>query len=363
MRSLHPDAPIYTLLGLHAESLGAATPACGIDHHSAQPRSRGAPRRRPASTARCAASRTPAITHRLGRCSTSAKRGRAEDASADGTRRRNRRRFDARRHASAAQSRRPLLVIDGDFFRASLLSRAAEDDPAARRQAGAARSSASPTCCCGSTGTSSRARCWSAGTRSTAPTYRHKAFPPYQSGREFDDALVEQLDMLPEFVAACGFANAKARRLRGGRFPRRGGRARKRSAGGTALVASGDRDTFQLASRAHDDPVSGARRRDGADRSRRGARALRRRSHAGAGFHRAARRSVRQAARRARRRSLEMPAAKKTGGRICPPPVSSSPSVPAYCFFIAAFTGSLTFSTLSKATLRISLPTFWALRM
>ena len=43
----------------------------------------------------------------------------------------------------------------------------------------------------------------------TAPTYRHKAFKAYQSGRVFDDALIEQLDILPKFVAACGFANAK----------------------------------------------------------------------------------------------------------------------------------------------------------
>jgi 5'-3' exonuclease len=43
-----------------------------------------------------------------------------------------------------------------------------------------------------------------------APTYRHEKFPAYQSGRQFDDALVEQLDALPELVAACGFANAKA---------------------------------------------------------------------------------------------------------------------------------------------------------
>src|SRR4051812_2818402 len=43
-----------------------------------------------------------------------------------------------------------------------------------------------------------------------APTYRHRKFPAYQSGRNFDDALVEQLDVLPEFVATCGFANAKA---------------------------------------------------------------------------------------------------------------------------------------------------------
>jgi len=40
-------------------------------------------------------------------------------------------------------------------------------------------------------------------------TYRHAEFPAYQSGREFDDALVEQLDALPEFVTACGFLNAK----------------------------------------------------------------------------------------------------------------------------------------------------------
>ena len=57
--------------------------------------------------------------------------------------------------------------------------------------------------------------------------------------------------------------------------------------GGTVLVASGDRDTFQLASDRDDDPVSGAGRRDGADRPGRGARALRRRARAGAGFHRA----------------------------------------------------------------------------
>ena len=35
-------------------------------------------------------------------------------------------------------------------------------------------------------------------------------FPAYQSGREFDDDLIEQLNVLPELVAACGFANAKA---------------------------------------------------------------------------------------------------------------------------------------------------------
>src|ERR687884_722633 len=41
-------------------------------------------------------------------------------------------------------------------------------------------------------------------------TYRQELFPGYQAGRQFDDELIEQLDALPEFVAACGFANAKA---------------------------------------------------------------------------------------------------------------------------------------------------------
>ena len=42
------------------------------------------------------------------------------------------------------------------------------------------------------------------------PTYRHEKFPAYQSGRDFDDALIERLFYLPEFVAASGFQNAKA---------------------------------------------------------------------------------------------------------------------------------------------------------
>jgi hypothetical protein len=41
------------------------------------------------------------------------------------------------------------------------------------------------------------------------PTYRHEAFAAYQSGREFDDDVIEQLAVIPDFVAACGFVNAK----------------------------------------------------------------------------------------------------------------------------------------------------------
>jgi exodeoxyribonuclease III len=81
----------------------------------------------------------------------------------------------------------------------------------------------------------------------TAPTYRHKRFPAYQSGRQFDDSLVEQLDALPELVAACGFANAKVRGYEADDFLAAAVATEERG-GGTALVASGDRDTFQLAS-------------------------------------------------------------------------------------------------------------------
>jgi exodeoxyribonuclease III len=79
------------------------------------------------------------------------------------------------------------------------------------------------------------------------PTYRHKEFPAYQSGRKFDDALVEQLKLLPQFVAACGFANAKAPGYEADDFLAAASVAGQRR-GGTVLVASGDRDTFQLAS-------------------------------------------------------------------------------------------------------------------
>ncbi len=79
------------------------------------------------------------------------------------------------------------------------------------------------------------------------PTYRHLAWPEYQSGRHFDDALPEQLALLPVFVSACGFANGKAPGYEADDFlasavAREEGRRR------TAIVVSGDRDAFQLAS-------------------------------------------------------------------------------------------------------------------
>src|SRR5216684_1222866 len=93
-----------------------------------------------------------------------------------------------------------------------------------------------------------------------APTYRHRALASYQSGRVFDAELLDQLDVLPQFVAACGFARAKAPGYEADDFLATAV-AHEEQGGGTAVVASGDRDAFQLAS----------------DRPRRSTRPLRRR--------------------------------------------------------------------------------------
>jgi DNA polymerase I len=79
------------------------------------------------------------------------------------------------------------------------------------------------------------------------PTYRHKVLAGYQSGRVFDDELVEQLEVLPGFVIACGFASAKAAGYEADDFLAAAA-AREEGRGGTVLVASGDRDAYQLAS-------------------------------------------------------------------------------------------------------------------
>ena len=80
-----------------------------------------------------------------------------------------------------------------------------------------------------------------------APTYRHEAFADYQSGRQFDPELIDQLEVLPQLVAACGFANAKAPGYEADDFLA-AAVAAEEARGGTVVVASGDRDTFQLAS-------------------------------------------------------------------------------------------------------------------
>ena len=78
----------------------------------------------------------------------------------------------------------------------------------------------------------------------TAPTYRHEAFPAYQSGRLFDDALLEQLELLPEIVRAAGLAVAKEDGYEADDFLAAAAQAWPDD----VLVATSDRDAFQLVS-------------------------------------------------------------------------------------------------------------------
>jgi DNA polymerase-1 len=80
-----------------------------------------------------------------------------------------------------------------------------------------------------------------------APTYRHRALPGYQGGRVFDAELLDQLEVLPQFVEACGFAAAKAPGYEADDFLA-AAVAQEERQGGTVILASGDRDAFQLAS-------------------------------------------------------------------------------------------------------------------
>lgn len=80
-----------------------------------------------------------------------------------------------------------------------------------------------------------------------APTYRHRALASYQSGRIFDAELLDQLELLPQFVATCGFACAKAPGYEADDFLAAAVAQEERDSG-AAVVATGDRDAFQLAS-------------------------------------------------------------------------------------------------------------------
>ena len=78
------------------------------------------------------------------------------------------------------------------------------------------------------------------------PTYRHDLFVPYQSGRQFDDAILEQLPMLPQLVEACGFAAAKAPGYEADDFLA-AAVASEEARRGSTLVVTSDRDAYQLA--------------------------------------------------------------------------------------------------------------------
>jgi DNA polymerase-1 len=79
------------------------------------------------------------------------------------------------------------------------------------------------------------------------PTYRHELFEGYQAGRVFDDALLEQLALLPRLVESFGFVAAKGAGYEADDFLAAAVRAEE-ARGGDAVVVTSDRDSFQLAS-------------------------------------------------------------------------------------------------------------------
>jgi DNA polymerase-1 len=81
----------------------------------------------------------------------------------------------------------------------------------------------------------------------TVPTYRHVALESYQAGREFEADLLEQLELAPRLVEAMGFAVAKGEGYEADDFLAAAVEAEEQR-GGRVLLASGDRDMFQLAS-------------------------------------------------------------------------------------------------------------------
>ena len=74
------------------------------------------------------------------------------------------------------------------------------------------------------------------------PTYRHQAFEPYQSGRVFEEPLLEQLALLPAVCEKLGFLVAKAPGYEADDFLA----AAAQTWPGPVLVATSDRDAYQL---------------------------------------------------------------------------------------------------------------------
>lgn len=77
--------------------------------------------------------------------------------------------------------------------------------------------------------------------------WRAKELAGYQGGRVFEPEIVEQLDVLPEFIAEFGFLYGKGGALEADDYVASAATAEEKR-GGTALVASGDRDMYQLVS-------------------------------------------------------------------------------------------------------------------
>ena len=78
------------------------------------------------------------------------------------------------------------------------------------------------------------------------PTYRTELLPGYQGGRFFDPELVEQLDLAPALLEAAGCVCVKQAGYEADDVLA-AAVASERERGGSTLVATSDRDAFQLA--------------------------------------------------------------------------------------------------------------------
>ncbi len=79
------------------------------------------------------------------------------------------------------------------------------------------------------------------------PTYRNELWPAYQSGREFDAEIIDQLGRMPGLTEALGFAAAKLPGYEADDLLASAAMAEVMD-GGTVLVATSDRDAYQLVS-------------------------------------------------------------------------------------------------------------------
>jgi DNA polymerase I len=148
------------------------------------------------------------------------------------------------KRGGAGVAPRPLLVVDGDSF----AHRAFHSMPRSVRRADGRPGNLL-------TGfTSMLVQLWKAEAPRAlvvgwdtlfVPTYRHELLPGYQAGREFDPELLEQLDLAPAMLAAGGIVCGKAPGYEADDFLGAAVSA-ERKRGGRSLVATSDRDAFQL---------------------------------------------------------------------------------------------------------------------
>jgi DNA polymerase-1 len=147
--------------------------------------------------------------------------------------------------AKRTQPEGPLLIIDGDSF----AHRAYHGVPKSVRRAGGKAGNAILGF------TNYLTRLWEAEKpraifvgwdKLSEPNWRAKIFPSYQGGRIFEKEILEQLDVLPEVGVALGFLYGKGGAFEADDFIASAA-VDEEARGGTAVVASGDRDSFQLA--------------------------------------------------------------------------------------------------------------------